>query len=332
MGKNVWCWGKKAGKWFWKLRVGRRLSTVAECGKKIAARLSRIVSRRLAAVRMQLRRLRAWRRLWTSSIASCRWSRAIAGALFSTIVAARLSCASANTITYNIVDYPVNEGVSTGSGTDTISGTIITDGTLGPLSAADIISGTLSFTDPQDDPYYAGPALFGTPVDLEATPTQLLLDPGADSYLSIYSLQAVGGSTLTADAVYGNNPGDGYYYGEVEFNSGSLGGAGYLFESYPVPTSPGSIGANSSWVIATVPEPTSLALFSLAILGIGIVYLRSSFIGKTTTRKRIARSGHQPRSRGCESLETRALLTVALPADTCNPNGGTGNDVALIPV
>ena len=62
-------------------------------------------------------------------------------------------------------------------GTDTISGTIVTDGTLRALSAADIIGGTFSFTNPQGD-VYAGPALFNGAV-LEATPTQLLLDPGA---------------------------------------------------------------------------------------------------------------------------------------------------------
>ena len=217
-------------------------------------------------------------------------------------------------------------------GTDTISGTIVTDGTLGASSAADIIGGTFSFTDPQGD-VYAGPALFnGARFDLEATPTQLLLDPGADSYLSIYSLQAVGGLTLTADAVYGNNPGNGYYYGEVEFNSGSLGGTGYVFESYPVPTSPsGSIGANSSWVIATVPEPTSLALFSLAILGLGGVYLRWPFIRKTTTRNRTAASSHRSRSLACESLEVRAMLSVTLPptgyqaAPILNYGGASGS-------
>ena len=54
--------------------------------------------------------------------------------------AASVSTAWAGNITYNLVDYPVNEADMINGGTDTISGTIITDGTLGYLTTNGSIS------------------------------------------------------------------------------------------------------------------------------------------------------------------------------------------------
>ena len=50
------------------------------------------------------------------------------------------------------------------------------------------------------------------------------------------------------------------------------------FDSAPVPTGPGSIGASSSWVIASVPEPASLALLFPAMLVLAVVYFRRCWI------------------------------------------------------
>lgn len=180
--------------------------------------------------------------------------------------------AGADEITYYIVDYPANEITESGSGTDTISGTIITDGTIGPLSAANIVGGTFSFTFPGGN--LSGPASFGSPTGLQATPTDLILNPGADSSFSVSTNTYPTG----AEAVYGNNPGDALYYGFVGVGDGLF----YLFNQTPLLTDPGSIAASSSWVIATVPEPASLVLFFAAVLGVGVVYLGRRWIRLVT--------------------------------------------------
>ena len=66
---------------------------------------------------------------------------ALACLIVSIAVAAVVSNATASDVTYNIVDYPANEG------TNTISGTIITNGTIGSLAAANIIGGTFSISE-----------------------------------------------------------------------------------------------------------------------------------------------------------------------------------------
>jgi hypothetical protein len=61
------------------------------------------------------------------------------------VLLASVSAARAAYITYNIVDYPLNETDLFSNVTDTISGTIITDGTLGDLWITNIVGGTLTF-------------------------------------------------------------------------------------------------------------------------------------------------------------------------------------------
>ena len=172
----------------------------------------------------------------------------------------------AGDITYNIVDYPANE-VDTVSATDTVSGTIITDGTIGPLSESNIIGGTFSLTSPNFG--VSGSASFGVPIGLEATPTQLLLDPGVDSSFSIGTTyvyyDGIATGAQSAQVVYENDPGSGQYYSSA---GGSFGDMAFVFPSFdssPVPTTQGSIGANSSWVVATVPEPSTFVLFPVSV-------------------------------------------------------------------
>ena len=144
----------------------------------------------------------------------------VACLLFSFVLLACVSNAGASNISYNIVDYPANEADAF-SGTDTISGTIITDGTIGPLSTADIIGGSFSFTGAYGN--LSGPAWFGNPVGLQATPTQLLLDPGAESSFSIGTTEFNSQiNSLGADAVYVNYPGSGQYYGGLVADNGAL--------------------------------------------------------------------------------------------------------------
>ena len=64
---------------------------------------------------------------------------AVAHPLFSVVLIAFVCNARAGDITYNFVNYPVNE---TYNGTPVVlSGTIVTDGALGTISASDIVGG-----------------------------------------------------------------------------------------------------------------------------------------------------------------------------------------------
>jgi len=178
------------------------------------------------------------------------------------LLSACVTVAQGSDITYNIVNYPANQ--FNGYSTDTISGTIITDGTIGPLTAANLIGGTFSLDDGQGNSI-AGPAKFGFAIDLQASPTQLLLDLNPASYFDINATQP--DLSWSARVVYTNYPGGGEYDGGF-FSKPPLLLIDSYFNSSPVPTTPGSIRANADWVIATVPEPSTLAL-----LGIGAICL-----------------------------------------------------------
>jgi hypothetical protein len=183
------------------------------------------------------------------------------------------SRAAASNITYKIVDYPVNEGVATGTGTDRISGTITTDGTIGPVSAANIVAGTFTFSDPRGD-VVSGAATFGTSINLQATPTQLLLDSGFGFSISAQDRAPNTTDELdTASIQYTNNSSGGQYYGDLAADT-PVHVLMSSFNSAPVSTGPGSIEANSAWVIAAVPEPSSLAVLCAAFPAIGISYMR----------------------------------------------------------
>jgi len=184
---------------------------------------------------------------------------ALAHLALSIAVLAIVSNASASDITYNIADYPANEG------NNSISGTIITDGTIGPLSAANILGGTLSISEGNGQ-VISGPATFGDPMDLEATTTALLLGPASDSMFSIDNTTP-SDQSWTARVIYSNNPGGGQYDGVLDAKPPAILSL-LLFGSNPVPTTPGSIGANPSWVIATVPEPSALALLAVGAIGL----------------------------------------------------------------
>ena len=67
--------------------------------------------------------------------------------MFVAVVLASVSAARAN-ITYNIVDYPANETDSFNGETDTVSGTIVTDGNLGSIGGSDFVSMTFTISNP----------------------------------------------------------------------------------------------------------------------------------------------------------------------------------------
>lgn len=174
----------------------------------------------------------------------------------------------ATNITYNLVDYPLDQGGHH------LSGTITTDGTIGDLGVSSFPVGYYNYA-PQfgghitaatyqidNDPVYTVPVnnLPNAWAEVVATPTQIVLRPGNISQFQlIYNVVSVG--------VWGigwQNSGS-----NVGPYSGSDQASGTVWNTANTSSAAGHLGANSSWVIATVvPEPTTLVLFATGLLGL----------------------------------------------------------------
>lgn len=195
--------------------------------------------------------------------------------LVAVVLLATVSTAQADTI-YNLVNYPSSQTVS--GGTDTVSGTITTDGTPGPYAdTSHLINASFVFTTPKGTTYTVSSAGFDLTgsSQISVTSTALLYYPaaGSDFELYGYSLEYpddfVGlawlrpSSPPTAAAMY-----EGYVVDTIANK--------YLavFGDSSGKTSSGYVGSNDPWVIAT-PEPGTLTLAFSALLGLaGAVYLR----------------------------------------------------------
>ena len=182
----------------------------------------------------------------------------------------------AGDITYIIVDYPLNEADTVTSGTDTVSGTIVTNGTLGTITSADIIGGTITWTNPVYRSYTPPDLSTGlTSVmwssGLEATPTALLVPAGGELFIESHQGGPYNEFVLWDDG-YADSPLN--YKGFVQTTDYPVRNL-FGWNATPPTASPGSIAANDPWVIATaVPEPATLTLLGTALLGLGAFYLR----------------------------------------------------------
>jgi len=167
----------------------------------------------------------------------------------------------AGSITYDIQNYPTDQNGWT------LSGAITTDGKTGVLAPSDILSWTWTITGGQLDEVGPIPPIIvnstdvsaGTnPSNLEATPTQILLPPGGVLSL-VAEVEILGAGTSTSITYYrGQQP--PFYSTEVQ-----------LLGTREPPVNPWStdnpsMGGTDPWVIASVPEPSSLYL-----LGFGAV-------------------------------------------------------------
>ncbi len=216
---------------------------------------------------------------------------ASAGLLFSALLLASVSNAWSQDITYNIVDYPAYEtDTTTGGGTDTISGTIVTDGNTGPLTAADIVGGSFTFQNPTwgafTFPVLGNVTITGT---LAATLSSLsipqTLVAGQHNELELYASDDSDPAIPTYSLIQYDRD---YPLGLAPHYDLYLGEGG-TDPPFPAPNDTGRfstglrpsgsliLGASDNWIIATaapIPEPSTFTLLGMALLGLGLVYLR----------------------------------------------------------
>jgi hypothetical protein len=200
---------------------------------------------------------------------------------------ATLSNARAGDITYSIIDYPAYETDALNGQQDTISGTIITDGTTGPLSATDIVGGTVTLTNPLTGSNTlpligSGLTIYGLltasqntltlPIPTIGTTNQLYLEGTLASDEEEYiQLQYVRYNDLPN--------GDQDTNGTIDDFDGTAlsNGIPQLDFNTQTPNVNGLSLGDPDWIIAVtqpVPEPATLTLFGSALLGLGVVYLR----------------------------------------------------------
>jgi hypothetical protein len=204
--------------------------------------------------------------------------------------------------TYSLADYPANQSDLLNGGADSISGTIVTDGTLGYGDGTEVVSAQGIFVTSAGMPYSWSCPLGGITVDggLYYTETQILCPYGTQLKLIGYGDPSTYLS-LVYDHSYSLSSPD-YSVPAIDFYSGELMLSAWTDNAYdaayfavpsPVPGAgsivpPGS-SSGAPWVIATVvPEPGTLTLLVSALLSLaGAAYLRRR--RQTALRKAIAK-------------------------------------------
>jgi hypothetical protein len=179
-------------------------------------------------------------------------------ALVAAVLLASVSGVTAGDITYSIVDYPLDEtDVYGNGGTDTISGMITTDGTLGTWYGGSnhVVSGFLtleaavgSMTLGSAWVESAGGSEGGPPI-LYATQTQLQIPVGYYAVLGANTAD----NTEVINFDYNRDYDPPGYTGIAEYIVSNGWDAGWNSTS---PSGlPGSIAANDPWVVATALQP-----------------------------------------------------------------------------
>jgi hypothetical protein len=212
----------------------------------------------------------------------------LAAAALSFVLAATIAPASrGDPITYSIQNYPsLQNGY-------TLSGEITTDGTIGPLTGANITAWSYTITKGTIADHESGPDpsnIAGITGEITASPTRITAaSPGTGSGPNILSFLrfSAGGSALQYERSPGPPLGSDSYFA-------TLSNAHNLAWATGVDNPPGLSLGGDPWIIAllTVPEPGPLTLALLGFPGLAAAVLWTTRRNRAASRPAVSPTAH----------------------------------------